>query len=80
MFYNCSSLKELDMSSFIAKDWDNILNIYFLTDNDTSNVTRVDFMLESCAAIEELNLDHFKVTDMSSEFIKEIECFYFQYQ
>ena len=80
MFYNCSSLKELDISSFIAKDWDNILNIYFLTDNDTSNVTRVDFMLESCAAIEELNLDHFKVTDMSSEFIKEIECFYFQYQ
>ena len=79
MFYNCSSLKELDISSFIAKDWDNILNIYFLTDNDTSNVTRVDFMLESCAAIEELNLDHFKVTDMSSEFIKEIECFYFQY-
>ena len=80
MFYNCSSLKELDISSFIAKVWDNILNIYLLTDNDTSNVTRVDFMLESCAAIEELNLDHFKVTDMSSEFIKEIECFYFQYQ
>ena len=80
MFYNCSSLKELDISSFRAKYWDNILNIYLLTDNDTSNVTRVDFMLESCAAIEELNLDHFKVTDMSSEFIKEIECFYFQYQ
>ena len=80
MFYNCSSLKELDISSFIAKSWDNILNIYLLTDNDTSNVTRVDLMLESCAAIEELNLDHFKVTDMSSEFIKEIECFYFQYQ
>ena len=80
MFYNCSSLKELDISSFIAKLWDNILNIYLLTDNDTSNVTRVDLMLESCAAIEELNLDHFKVTDMSSEFIKEIECFYFQYQ
>ena len=80
MFYNCSSLRFLDLSSFDtskATDMSGIfsecysLTFLDLSSFDTSNVTDMSDMFYNCSGLTSLNLTHFdtsNVTSMSNMF------------
>jgi len=80
MFLNCSSLKELNLSSFNTnkvKDMSfmfggcSALTNLNLKDFDTSQVTNMNGMFSNCDTLEELDLSDFdttKVTNMSNIF------------
>ena len=80
MFYNCSSLKELNLSSFNTNQ---VTNMLWMFDNcsslkklnlssfNTNQVTNMTCMFGSCCSLKELNLSSFNtklVTNMSSMF------------
>ena len=81
MFYNCSSLKSLDLSSFNTANVTDIsymfygcskLNSIDFGDNfNTANVTDMSLMFYGCSSLSSLNLSSFNtanVTDMSLMF------------
>ena len=77
MFYNCSSLKNLDLSHFdtsIVLDMDGMfggcsaLTSLDVSHFDTGNVTDMSWMFGGCSALTSLDVSHFdtgNVTDMS---------------
>lgn len=80
MFYNCQSLKSLDLSYFdtskvTVMSWlaryCTSLETIDLSSFDTSNVTVMNSMFENCKALKELDLSSFdtsKVTNMANMF------------
>lgn len=80
MFYNCTSLTSLDLSSFNTSNVTNmnwmLCNCSSLTDLDlssfdTSNITNMSYMFKGCSALRNLDLSSFdtgKVTNMSHMF------------
>ena len=80
MFYDCSSLKEINLSSFKT---DNVTDMSFmfykcsslkeinLSSFKTDNVTDMNSMFYNCSSLKEINLSSFKtdnVTNMNSMF------------
>ena len=80
MFYNCSSLTSLDLSSFNTSKVTNMSQVFYncsslislnLSSFNTSNVTNMYWMFRSCESLTSLNLSSFntsKVTNMSKMF------------
>ena len=80
MFYECSALTSLDLSSFNTSNVEAMNNIFYgcsmLTSLDvsnfnTSNVTDMDYMFYGCSKLTSLDLSNFntaKVTTMASMF------------
>jgi surface protein len=80
MFYRCSSLTELDLSSFNTSYVTDMSSMFQecssltsldLSNFDTSNVTNMSSMFSSCYSLTSLDLSSFNtsyVTDMSSMF------------
>ena len=80
MFYNCKSLKSLDLSKFITSEVNNMQYMFFFCRNltsliissfDTSNVINMNNMFHYCSSIKLLNLSNFdtsKVSDMENMF------------
>lgn len=80
MFYGCSKLKSLDLSSFNTSKVTNMKNMFFgcnalesiiLSSFNTSKVTNMYGMFYNCNALQSLNLSNFntsEVTDMSYMF------------
>lgn len=80
MFWNCPSLKEVDLSSFDTSNVTDMQRMFLyckslksldLSSFDTSKVTNMEKMFNSCSSLESLYLEHFdtsSVTDMESMF------------
>ena len=80
MFYQCQSLKSIDLSSFNTSNVTNMRGMFYgcqsLTSLDvstfnTSNVTNMIYMFNECQGLTALNIRHFdtsKVTDMAYMF------------
>ena len=80
MFYNCSNITNLDLSSFKTKNVTNMSNMFSGCENitnlnlsyfDTKNVTNMNNMFADCHNITELDLSSFdtkNVTNMSYMF------------
>lgn len=80
MFFNCSALEEIDVSSFKTSKVKDMSNLFehcsSLTDIDvssfdTSQVENISFTFSNCEKIKELNLSNFKtekVTNMEGLF------------
>ncbi len=81
MFYNCSQLQELDLSSFdtssvtdmisMFANMSNLQTLNFGENFDTRSVTTMSYMFYNCRQIQELDLSNFdtgSVTAMSSMF------------
>ena len=80
MFYNCSSLKELNLLSFNTNQVTNMSYMFYncsslkelnLSSFNTNQVTNMSFMFYNCSSFEQLNLLSFdtnQVTDMSYMF------------
>ena len=78
MFYSCSQLTTLDLSSFNTSNANDMHHMFAscihlttldLTSFDTSNVNNMSYMFNSCQKLTDLDLSSFdtsKVTDMSS--------------
>ena len=72
MFYNCSSLKELDLSNFNTSKVTNMDSMFFncsslnelnLSNFNTSKVTNMSYMFYNCSSLKELNLSKFNIKD-----------------
>jgi surface protein len=80
MFYECSSLTSLDLSSFDTKSVTTMQNMFSgcgalptldITHFNTANVTNMNGMFNNCKSLESIDLSKLntdKVTDMSSMF------------
>ena len=80
MFYNCTSIKSIDLSKFNAKDVTNMSNMFFNCSNltninfsniNTQNVTNMSNMFCQCYNLENIDLSSFNtnnVIDMSGMF------------
>ena len=80
MFYGCTNLTSLDLSSFDTSNVTKMTNMFYncsslntlnLSGWNTSKVTNMYSMFESCTNLTSLDLSHFnteKVTDMSNMF------------
>ena len=80
MFYNCQSLKSIDLSGFdfaLNYDFDSLffgcysLTSLDLSNSDTSLVTNMEYMFYGCKSLRTLNITNLKtsqVTSMSSMF------------
>ena len=80
MFYNCLSLKELNLSSFNTNKVTNMSYMFYncsslkelnLSSFNTNNVTDMSRMFRDCSSLNELNLSSFNtknVTNMSNIF------------
>lgn len=80
MFYGCSQLTTLDLSSFNTSNVTDMnymfggcskLTTLDLTSFDTSNVTKMSYMFNGCSSLTTLNVSNFNtsnVTNMSSMF------------
>ena len=80
MFYGCSGLKELNLSSFNTNQVTNMSYMFRgcsglkelnLSSFNTNQVTNMDSMFRGCSGLKELNLSSFntnQVTDMDSMF------------
>ena len=80
MFYGCSSLASLDLSSFDTSNVTKMISMFSgcsslkelnLSSFNTDNVTDMNYMFNGCSSLEKLNLSNFNtsnVTDMDSMF------------
>ena len=80
MFFNCTSLTNLDLSNFNTSNVTNMSDMFYkcsslttldLSSFNTSNVTNMWQMFASCSSLTSLNLGNFntsKITDMCSMF------------
>ena len=80
LFYKCSSLKEIKLSSFNTNNVKNMSNMFYdcsslkeinLSSFNTNNVTNMSSMFYSCSSLKEINLSSFNtnnVTNMSCMF------------
>ena len=80
MFYKCSKLKELNLSSFKTDQVTNMSHMFYecsglkelnLLSFETDKVTNTSYMFNGCYRLKELNLSSFKtdkVTNMSNMF------------
>ena len=73
MFYNCNSIKSIDLSSFNAKNVTNMNNMFFNCENltninfsnfNTENVTNMDNMFCQCYNLETINLSSFNTNNV----------------
>ena len=81
LFYNCSSLKSIDLSSFKTTKIKNMISMFEncislesldLVSFNTSNVENMSFMFRSCSSLKKINLSLFetdKVRDISYMFM-----------
>ena len=82
MFYNCSSLTDLNLSSFDTSSATGMYGMFSgcsslinleLSNFNTSNVTSMRYMFNSCSSLEAIDLSNFNtlnVTDMAYMFSK----------
>ena len=80
MFYGCSSLASLDLSSFDTSNVTEMISMFSgcsslkelnLSSFNTDNVTDMNYMFNGCSSLEKLNLSNFNtsnVTDTDSMF------------
>ena len=80
MFYDCKSIKNLDLSNFNSQSITDMSNMFCgcksltnlnLSNFDTQNVTNMSGMFDGCKSLKKLDLSNFdtqNVTDMSSMF------------
>ena len=80
MFYDCSSLKSIDLSSFNTNNVTNMRCMFYhcsslksidLSSFNTNNVTDMSYMFSNCSSLKSIDLSSFntnKVTDMYAMF------------
>ena len=75
MFFNCRSLKKLDLSSFETHKVEDMSQMFNgcsdlrtlnITNFDTSNVKNMNGMFAGCETLEELDLSNFDTTNVKS--------------
>ena len=76
MFYKCSSLKEINLSTF---NTNNVINMGFmffecsslkeinLSNHNTNNITDLGFMFSKCSSLKEINLSTFNTNNVIYE-------------
>ena len=82
MFYKCSSLKRLNLSSFKTDNVIDMRGMFYgckslqeldISNFNTNKVTNMSHMFNECSSLQELNLENFKINkvyDMTGVFKK----------
>ncbi len=83
MFYNCSSLTSLDLSSFSTANvtsmyamfhWCRSLTSLNLSNFNTANVTNMGWMFDACSSLTSLNLSNFNTANVTNMYFMFYGC------